>query len=157
MSLASPLSPKQRAIWGLMRTGLSPREIAERLKASRQYVHQVAHVAEAKISRTLMEVAQSANLQVKVVDSKNGVLLAYDPALTSNVVITYTNKNRVRIWHWYERIKDIKDKKYINEVRGYLLNEAEERNIKLTPGEKKMHPARLARLIFSKLIPGLEP
>ena len=156
MSLTFPLSGKQRTVWGLMWRGLSPAEIAENLGTSRQYVHQVLLAAESKISRTLMDMAQSANLQIKRIDSKSGILLAYDPALSSNVVITYTNKNGVRIWHWYEKIQDIKDLSYINEVRAYLLNEAEERGIKLTSDQKTMHPAKLAHLIFSRLISGLE-
>ena len=156
MSLTFPLSEKQRSIWGLMWRGLSPAEISEKLGTSRQYVHQVLLTAESKISRTLMDVAQSASLQIKRIDSKNGILLAYDPALSSNVIITYTNKNGVRIWHWYEKIEDIKDVSYINEVRAYLFNEAEERGIKLTIDEKRMHPAELAHVIFSKLISGVE-
>ena len=155
MSLMFPLSGKQKTIWSLRWKGNSPSEIASELGTSRQYVHQVLLAAESKVSRTLLEVAQGANLQIKKVDPKNGVLLAYDPILKSNSVITYTNKNGIRIWHWYDRIEDIKDQSYADEVRNYLLNEADERGIKLTEEERNLHPARLARLVFGKLIQGL--
>jgi hypothetical protein len=155
MSLSSPLSVKQQAVWGMLRRGLSPGQVADELQSSRQYVHQVAVVAEAKIAKTLMEVAQSAHWQVRRMDATNGVLLAYDPALRSNIVITYTNKNGVRIWHWYERVDEIKDLSYMEEVREYLLNEVEERNLKLSAEEKRLHPAKLAQLVFSRLLPEL--
>ena len=139
----------------MLRIGLSPLQIAEKLRTSRQYVHQVTLAAEAKIGKTLMEVAQASHLQVKRMDGSNGVLLAFDPALRSDVIITYTNRNGVRIWHWYDRIEDIKDQSYVEEVREYLLNETLERGIKLTSEEMRLHPAKLAQLIFSRLIPGL--
>jgi transcriptional regulator len=151
-----PLSVKQKTIWGLRWKGSSAGEIANELGTSRQYVHQVLIAAESKVSRTLMDVAQSASLQIKKIDPKNGVLLAYDPILKSNSVITYTNKNGIRIWHWFDRIEDIKDQSYADEVRSYLLNEADERRIKLTGEERNLHPARLARLIFGRLIQELE-
>jgi hypothetical protein len=70
-------------------------------------------------------------------------------------VITYTNKNGVRIWHWYERVDEIKDVSYMEEVREYLLNEVEERNLKLSAEEKRLHPAKLAQLVFGRLLPEL--
>ena len=155
-SLMFPLSSKQRTVWGLRWKGRSPPEIADELGTSRQYVHQVLLAAESKISRTLIDVAQSASLQIKKIDPRNGVLLAYDSLIGSNSVITYTNKNGVRIWNWYDRIEDIKDQSYVAEVRNYLLNEADERGIRLTEEDRNLHPAKLARLIFGKLIPGLE-
>src|SRR5712692_5612448 len=84
MSLMFPLSGKQKTIWSLRWKGNSPSEIASELGTSRQYVHQVLLAAESKVSRTLLEVAQGANLQIKKVDPRNGVLLAYDPILKSN-------------------------------------------------------------------------
>lgn len=156
LSIYSPLSSKQRVIWDLVRSGLSVKEIAGRLKTSRQYVHQVATVADAKVSEALLSVARSANLQVKMVDARSGVLLGYDPALASKTLVTYTKKYGVRIWHWYERIEEIKDPSYMYEVREYLLNEAKERGMTLSREEEKMHPAELARIVFEKLIAGLE-
>ena len=139
-----------------MRSGLSAKQIGERLKTSRQYIHQVATLADAKVSEALLSVARSANIQVKMVDARSGVLLGYDPTLASKTLVTYTKKYGVRIWHWYERIEDIKDPSYIDEVRAYLLNEADERGITLTEEEKRAHPAELARVVFERLIAGLE-
>ena len=140
----------------MIRSGLSAKEIAAKLKTSRQYVHQVANLADAKVTEALLSVARSSNLQVRTVDARNGVLLGYDPVLSSKTLVTYTKKYGVRIWHWYERIEDIKDSSYIDEVKEYLLNEAKERGITLSPNEEKMHPAKLARLVFERLIAGLE-
>lgn len=157
MSVASPLTPKQQAIWGLLRLGLSRAEVAEKLRSSRQYVHQVAQVAEAKIAKAMLDVAQTAQLQVKRIDAPNGILLAHDPVLRSNVVITYTNKNGMRLWHWHTRLDHLQDPEAMEEVRAYLLNEAQERGLTLTPEEQRLHPAKLAHLLFSRLIPGLTP
>ncbi len=156
MSIYSPLSSKQRIIWDLIRSGLSAKEIANNLKTSRQYVHQVATLADAKVSEALLSVARSANLQVKMVDARSGVLLGYDPVLSSKTLVTYTKKYGVRIWHWYKRIEDIKDPSYMEEVREYLLNEVKERGMTLSPEEKKMHAAKLAQIVFERLIEGLE-
>lgn len=112
-------------------------------------------MAEAKITKTLLGVAQSSNLQVKRMAGALGILLAYDPARRENVVVTYTNKNGVRVWHWYEHPETVKDRAFLEEVRAYLLNEAEERGIKLTSEETRLHPGELAQLLFSRLLPGV--
>ena len=62
--VSSPLSRSQKDIWSLISTGLSVPKIAEKLKTPRQYVNQTRLITEAKLSITLLDVAQVNDLQV---------------------------------------------------------------------------------------------
>jgi DNA-binding NarL/FixJ family response regulator len=63
-TLASPLSQKQKTIWSLLNKGLSIVAIAEKLNATRQFVNQTKLAAEARLSTTLLDVAQANDLQI---------------------------------------------------------------------------------------------
>ena len=80
-SVSSPLSQSQKDIWALMSTGLSVTKIAEKLKTTRQYVNQTRLMAEAKLSTTLLDVAQVNDLQVTKLYPKQAIFLGYHPAL----------------------------------------------------------------------------
>ena len=58
-NLSSPLSQKQKTIWSLVSKGLPVVVIADRLKTTRQFVNQTKLAAEAKLSTTLLDVAQA--------------------------------------------------------------------------------------------------
>ena len=63
-TVSSPLSQSQKDIWQLISTGLSVSKIATKLKTTRQYVNQTRLMAQAKLSTTLLEVAEVNDLQV---------------------------------------------------------------------------------------------
>jgi DNA-binding CsgD family transcriptional regulator len=61
--LSSPLSQQQTTVWSLISKGQSAASIAEKLKTTRQFVNQTKLAAEAKLSTTLLDVAQANHLK----------------------------------------------------------------------------------------------
>jgi hypothetical protein len=154
-SVSSPLSQSQKTIWSLISTGLSVSKIAEKLKTTRQYVNQTRLMAEAKLSTTLLEVAEVNDLQVTKLYPKQAILLGYHPALKRKAIITYTTNHGLKVWYWHDNPEEVTDTAFLNQTRQYLIDIAKERGIQIEDAEK-IHPAKLAHIIFSKLIPELK-
>lgn len=155
LSLISPLSLKQRAVWSMINKGLSPAAIARKLKTTRQFVNQTKLAAEAKLTKTLLDVAQANDLQVRKVYAKNGLLLGYHAGLDRNVIVTYSSKHGIKVWYWQDKPEEVTNKEFLKQTLGYLIDIADERGISVSDTER-MHPAKLANLIFSELIPELK-
>jgi hypothetical protein len=154
-SVSSPLSQSQKIIWALIGTGLSVSKIAEKLKTTRQYVNQTRIMAEAKLSTTLLDVAQVNDLQVTKLYPKQAILLGYHPALKKKAIITYTTSHGLKVWYWHNNPEEITDTAFLNQTRQYLIDIAKERGIQIE-NATKIHPAKLAHMIFSELIPELK-
>ena len=154
-TLSSPLSQKQKAIWSLIRKGLSVSAIADKLKTTRQYVNQTRLTAEAKLSTTLLEVARANDLQVTRLYPKDAILLGYHPALKRKAIVTYSTRHGIKVWYWHDNPEEVTDPAFLNQIRQYLLDIAEERGVEIE-GADRIHPAKLAHQIFSKLIPELK-
>jgi hypothetical protein len=155
--MAYPLTQKQGMAWALLQDGLSPIQIAKRLRTSRQYVHQTLRTAEAKISKSLLEMGRLNGLEIRAVRPEKGILLGYHPLLKRNVVVTYTTRNGMRVWYWYDNPHEVRDEKLLREAREYLLSEAAERGLRLSPEQRALHPAKLAQVVFSALLPEVRP
>ena len=153
--LSSPLSQKQSTVWSLVGKGQSAASIAEKLKTTRQFVNQTKLAAEARLSTTLLDVAQANHISVTKLNSKEGVLLGYHPGLKKKAIITYSTKHGIKVWYWYDKPEDVTDQDFLDQTRAYLLDIARERGVKIE-GAEAMHPARLAHLLFSELIPELK-
>jgi len=153
-SVSSPLTQSQRIIWSLISTGLSVSNIADKLKTTRQYVNQTRLTAEAKLSNTLLEVAQVSDLQVTKLYPKQAILLGYHPALKRKAIVTYTTSHGVKVWYWHDNPEEVTDPTFLNQTRQYLMDIAKERGLEIE-GAEKIHPAKLAHTIFCKLIPEL--
>jgi DNA-binding CsgD family transcriptional regulator len=154
-SLTSPLSLKQRTVWSLVNKGLSAITIADKLKTTRQFVNQTKLAAEAKLTATLLDVAQANDLQVQKLYPRAGVLLGYHPGLGRKAILTYSTNYGIKVWYWHDRPEEVTNEEFLKQTRTYLLDIAEERRIEVK-GAEKMHPAKLAHLIFSELIPELK-
>ena len=154
-SISSPLSQSQKAIWSLIGRGFSVSKIAEKLKTTRQYVNQTRLTAEAKLSSTLLEVAQVNDLQVTKLYPKQAILLGYHPALKRKAIITYTTSHGLKVWYWHDNPEEVTDQAFLNQTRQYLIDIAKERGIDI-PDADKIHPAKLAHTIFCQLIPELK-
>jgi len=154
-SLSSPLSQKQKTVWSLISRGFSVSAIADKLSTTRQYVNQTRLTAEAKLSTTLLEVAQANNLQVTRLSPKDAILLGYHPALKRKAIVTYTTSHGIKVWFWYDNPEEVTDEDFLRQTREYLLDLARERGIQVEDAAK-IHPAKLAHIIFSKLIPEVE-
>ena len=153
-SVSSPLTQSQRIVWSLISTGLSVSNIADKLKTTRQYVNQTRLTAEAKVSNTLLEVAQVNDLQVTKIYPKQAILLGYHPALKRKAIVTYTTSHGVKVWYWHDNPEEVTDPTFLNQTRQYLMDIAKERGLKIEDAEK-IHPAKLAHTIFCELIPEL--
>lgn len=154
-SVSSPLSQSQKIVWSLLSKGLSVTNIAEKLKTTRQYVNQTRLTAEAKLSSTLMEVAQVNDLQVTKLYPKQAMLLGYHPALKKKAIITYTTSHGLKVWYWHDNAEEVTDTAFLNQTRQYLIEIAKERGITIDDATN-IHPAKLAHIIFSTLIPELK-
>jgi DNA-binding CsgD family transcriptional regulator len=154
-SLSSPLSQKQKVVWSLISKGLSVSTIANKLSTTRQYINQTRLTAEAKISTTLLEVAQANDLQVTRLYPKEGILLGYHPALKRKAILTYSTNYGIKVWYWHDNPEEVTNEEFLKQTREYLLDLAEERGTQLKD-TAKIHPATLARIIFSRLVPEVE-
>jgi DNA-binding CsgD family transcriptional regulator len=153
-TLASPLSQKQKTIWSLIGKGLSIVSIAEKLNTTRQFVNQTKLAAEARLSTTLLDVAQANDLQVTKLYPQQGILLGYHPALKRKAILTYSTNYGIKVWYWQENPEEVTNEEFLKQTRMYLLDIAKERGLELKEAEK-IHPAKLAHQIFSELIPEL--
>ena len=154
-SVSSPLSQSQKAVWSLVSKGFSVSNIADKLSTTRQYVNQTRLTAEAKLSTTLLEVAQVNDLQVTRLYPKQAILLGYHPALKRKAIITYTTSHGLKVWYWHDNPQEVTDTAFLNQTRQYLIDIAKERGIEIE-NAAEIHPAQLAHIIFCKLIPELK-
>jgi transcriptional regulator with XRE-family HTH domain len=152
---ASPLSQKQKIIWSLTSKGLSVANVADRLKTSRQYVNQTRLAAEAKLLKALMEVARVNDLQVSQLHPKEALLIGYHPALKRKALVTYTTSHGIKVWYWHDNPEEETDQDFLKQTREYLLDLAKERDLEIEDAAT-LHPAKLARIVFRKLIPEAE-
>jgi hypothetical protein len=150
--LTSPLSPKQKTVWSLISAGLSVSAIAHELKTTRQYINQTRLSAESRLNITLLEVAQANNLQVTKLYPKEGILLGYHPALKRKAILTYSTNYGIKVWYWHDNPEEVTDQTFLNQTRQYLMDIAKERGITVQDAAN-IHPAKLAHIIFSKLVP----
>ncbi len=151
-SLSSPLSQKQKTVWALVREGFSVSAIADKLSTTRQYINQTRLTAEAKLSTTLLDVAGANDIQVTKLYPKKAILLGYHPALKRKAIITYTTSHGIKVWYWHDNPEEITNENFLRQTRKYLLDIAKEQGIELKD-TTEIHPAKLAHIIFGKLVP----
>lgn len=142
-------------MWSLISRGLSLASIADKLRTTRQFVNQTKLAAEAKLSKTLLEVAQANDLQVTRLYPKQAVLLGYHPALKRKAIVTYSTRHGIKVWYWHDNPEEVTNHDFLRQTREYLLDIAKERGIQLE-NVAEIHPAKLAHTIFSKLVPEVE-
>jgi len=154
-SLSSPLSQSQKAVWSLVSRGFAVSKIAEKLNTTRQYVNQTRLTAEAKLSTALLEVAQANDLQVTRLYAKEAMLLGYHPGLKRKAIVTYSTNHGIKVWYWHDNPEEVTNQDFLRQTREYLLDIAKERGIDVEDATE-MHPAKLASIIFGKLVPEAE-
>jgi len=154
-TLASPLSQKQKTIWSLLNKGLTIVSIAEKLNATRQFINQTKLAAEARLTATLLDVAQANDLQVTKLYPQQGILLGYHPALNRKAILTYSTNYGIKVWYWHDNPEEVTNEEFLKQTRTYLLDIAKERRITVE-NEASIHPAKLTHIIFSQLIPELK-
>ncbi len=155
MSLPVGFTLRQLLMWKLVRDGLSQADIARRLGITRQAVSQALPEISDKVNRTLEATARAAKIETRYIDSTKGVLLGYSHETENRVIVTFSTQHGAQIWHHHTgKCEGCASYKTCRQV---LLDEANERGVTLTEEEKEKTPAQLAHIVFSKVIPGLEP
>jgi hypothetical protein len=155
LGFAAPLSQKQAIVWSLLKKGHSVVDIAEKLKTTRQFVNQTKLAAEARLSGALMDAAQANQIQVTRSYPNLGVLLGYHPGLKRRAIVTYSARLGIKVWYWFDNPEEVTDKEFLSQTRAYLLELADERGLEVK-GADEIHPAVLAQLVFTELIPELK-
>ena len=61
----------------------------------------------------------------------------------------------MKVWFWAEHPEQVTNQEFLKQTQNYLLDMAKERGIEIED-TKNMHPAKLADIVFSKLIPELK-
>ncbi len=148
------LTPRQRHLWSLKLGGLSESDISRKEEISRQSVHIILDVARDKISRALDEAAEVNRIRVSHTDVARGILVGESLEFDHKVVVTYSPSNGIKIWYAHDdACRECKlDKSWVR----VILKEAEERRIELSAAELRLPPHKLAKLIFAKMLPGVE-
>ena len=155
MSLPIGFTKRKLEIWSMRRDGSSLAEIARKLGITRQAVHKNIGIIDALVTHTLKSVAIAAKIDIRHIDLNKGILLGYSYETENRVIVTFSTRHGAQIWHHHTgKCEGCASNK---NCRALILGEAEERGVTLTDEEKNMPPTELARLIFSKVIPGLEP
>ena len=108
-SISFPLSQKQNTVWKLIHEGLSVSAIATNLKTTRQYINQTRLTAKAKLSTSLLDVAEVNDLQIIKLYPKKAVLLGYHPALNRKAIITYNSNHGIKLWYWHNNPEEIRE------------------------------------------------
>ena len=142
------LTPKQVSIWSLRRKGVPQAEIARRFNIRRQGVNHSILSIDSKVAKALVEAARVNKLDIRKIDSKNGILEAYSPAHKIPAIVSFSESNGVQVWYLYEGKCSTCNR---NQACTQMLRaEAEERGIKLANQDEKLPPTLLAKRIFSQ-------
>ena len=149
------LTERQLEIWRLRFKGFSKAEVGRRLGITRQAVYDAEKYTLEKVESALRHVANASRIEVHYIDPSKGVLLGFDPSTSNRVIITFSARNGVQTWH-YEQ-PNCGECQWEENCKRRLLDEAEERNVRLSSKELELPPSKLAHAIFSKIIPGLTP
>ena len=80
--------------------------------------------------------------------------MGYHPGLKKKAIITYSTNHGIRVWYWYDNPEEVTNEEFLKETQIYLLDIAKERGIDAMD-VRRMHPGRLAHLVFMELIPEL--
>lgn len=143
------LTPTQKTIWDLKKTGIPEASVARKLKVTRQTVHKALDIANSKITKSLEETAQLNKIKVETVNPTNGILLGYSTHFQTKALITFSAKNGIQVWYKHEG--DCKNCEQLQKCKETLLAEAKERNIPISENMNKMLPSEFSEILFSKL------
>lgn len=105
---------------------------------------------DAKISKALSEAANVNRLEIRRIDTKQGYLLGYSFALNKETLVTFSSRNGVQVW--YRGEGSCESCSWQRSCREVLLDEAEERGIRLPKGSEEIQPSRLADYLFDRIL-----
>jgi hypothetical protein len=134
--------------------GLTESDISRKEEISRQSVHIILNVAREKISQALREAAEVNRVRIRHIDIMKGILVGQSLEFDHKVVVTYSPSNGIRIWYAHD--DDCRECKLDKSWTKVIVKEARERQIQLNEAELQLPPHRLAKLVFTRILPGVE-
>lgn len=141
-----PVNERQFEFWRLRRDGITGAEIARSFSVSRQSVSKALQGMDSKVSRVLMEMAQSNHIEIAKVNFERGVLFGRSVQLKTDAIIFVSVKHGVQVW--YRHDGDCGDCNRAHECEKLLRDYAGEMGIALGESES---PAEMADELFRKL------
>ncbi|MFQ6120381.1 MAG: hypothetical protein ACE5KE_10910 [Methanosarcinales archaeon] len=141
-----PIKERQFTIWNLRRSGLIGSEIARKLKITRQAVSKALQGMDAHISKTLLEMAKSNQIEVQSVNFEKGILFGKSVPFNTGAIIFVSAKYGVQVW--YEHDGNCNNCNRYKDCMEILWDLADEMNLKLQTTDD---PTKLADELFKKL------
>ena len=141
-----PLNEKQFTFWKLRRDGLPNINIARSFDISRQAVSRALISMDKRIEDTLLEMAQSNQIEMVGMNTERGILFGHSIPFNANAIIFVSAKHGVQVW--YEHEGDCGACSRYTQCIELLWNFADEMKIKL---ERTDDPTKLAEELFGKL------
>ena len=141
-----PIDEKQFAFWKLRRDGLPNINIARSFNISRQAVSRALISMDKRIKDTLLEMAQSNQIEMVGMNAERGILFGHSIPFNANAIIFVSAKHGVQVW--YEHEGDCGACSRYTQCIELLWDFADEMKIKL---ERTDDPTKLAEELFGKL------
>jgi len=144
------LTSIQTRMWNLKRKGYSQAEISRQMNVTRQTVNKTINVIDSKITRALLEAAQLNRINVKSVNSQKGFLFGRSTVFDMDILVTFSERNGLQIW--YKGEGGCSNCADADDCKKRLITEAEERGITLPDNVRIIKPARIADLLFKRIL-----
>lgn len=141
-----PIDEKQFKFWKLRRDGLPNINIARSFNISRQAVSRALIGMDKRIEDTLLEMAQSNQIEMEGMNAGRGILFGHSIPFDANAIIFVSAKHGVQVW--YEHEGDCGTCSRYTQCIELLWDFADEMKIKL---ERTDDPTKLAEELFGKL------
>ena len=130
--------------------GVREAHIARQLDVTRQTVHKIIDIANARVEDSLKEAAELNKIEIIMLDVQKGFLSGYSSHFKTEAYVTFTAKNGIQIW--YKHDCNCTKCRHLNTCREKLLSEAAERNFLVTEDANEIIPSKLADAMFSRLL-----
>ncbi|MBW6517094.1 MAG: hypothetical protein K0A89_01130 [ANME-2 cluster archaeon] len=141
-----PIDEKQFKFWKLRRDGLPNINIARSFNISRQAVSRALISMDKRIEDTLLEMAQSNQIEMESINAERGILFGHSMPFDANAIIFVSAKHGVQVW--YEHEGDCNACTRYTQCIELLWDIADEMKVEL---EKTDDPTQLADELFGKL------
>ena len=141
------LTTRETEIWNLRKFILNQSEIGRKLGISRQAVNLALSSIEDKMERTFNETLDANNLEAVKMNLVDGVMEAYSPAYQLPVIVSLSNINGLKVWYLYEG--NCSRCNLERNCRRTLLDEADERSVKVSEADRRLEPTKLALKVYS--------
>ncbi|TFH41401.1 MAG: hypothetical protein E4G94_07995 [ANME-2 cluster archaeon] len=141
-----PIDEKQFKFWKLRRDGLPNINIARSFNISRQAVSKALISMDKRIEDTLLEMAQSNQIEMESINSERGILFGHSIPFDAKAIIFVSEIHGMQVW--YEHEGDCNECSRYTQCIELLWDFADEMKIKL---EKTDDPTKLAEELFGKL------